>query len=488
MKFDPMTGEPIEEAAQEVTPKTVTKFDPMTGEPVEVVVDETTNAQSAQTAQAGQTKDVKQKVHGFVQKLLAKPAALAVAGGVVVAVIVVVLIASGVFTSNRNRVFKAIANTVSDQGALGDAFLEVSEVYASNDKHTTALTVEYSGVEVSGEYRHTPTDKQVWAFVDGGSEDLEGTLTLTEGQALATTPLVEDTLFVYDYTKVGDGYLMEEFTSSEIELFNECLETLYNGVDSDEMKLSKETQKAIKEWYKDIEVEKEDEKEEFEINGKDKKCTGYTMEITEDTVCDLIEIMGDVMDESGALDDMDMDADDFVKEMQSAFSGMPDVELTFYLDSNKLAAVIVEVEGEEVEILFEGGEYRMQNVKVKYDGTTVVKVKGETDGKVETVELTVSGQKFFEYEYDAKSGNFEAAVFDYYGDEVVTVEATITAKKGSVSIEDGNVEVEGESVDFEFSAKKGATIEKLEGEEFDVGEASYSDWEDIADEINDALY
>lgn len=444
MKFDPMTGEPIQETVQEETPET----------------------------------------QNLLQKVMSKPAYLAIAGIVAIAAIVLIAVFSGVFMSDRDRVATAIVNTLNDQGEAGDAFISLGKIYTENKEHTTSLMVEYSGVEVRGEYRHTKENKQVWATVDGaGLDNFEGTITLSKSQVLGYTPLLEDVLFVYNYTEKNDGYITEQVPESTIEAVNQLLE-LASGSE-EEFEIDEEYIQDLKEWYKEIEVQKVDDKEEFEIDGKDKNCTGYEVEVTEDMLCDLLDIMSDIAEDANSTDE---DLGYYFDELKDELDGMPDFDMIFYLDSNKLAAIVIDVDGNEAELLFKGGEYRMQNMEFEIEGTTVFEIEGETDGKVETVTLEVGGQEFLEYEYDAKSGDFEVSVRDYYGEKVLSVEANLVAKSGNVSLTEGNMNVEGTSVDFELIVEKGANIEKLSGEEFDLGDASYSEIYDILEELYDELY
>lgn len=266
----------------------------------------------------------------------------------------------------------------------------------------------------------------------------------------------------------------------------------------------------------EIEIEEVD-KDEFEINGRDVSCVGYEIVIDEKTMLEYVEIICDgtveYMEELGydEIEGFDTSVyDNLYEEMADEIEGMPEVTFTVYMDSNLLAAIIVEVEDEEeeLEILFEGGDYRAQNITVKFDDEKVFALKGEKDGNEESLRLVVYVQEYdgavntggvnaltvFDYEYDKKSGDFEANLYNTYGSAVLEVEGTIVCNNNGVEIADGEIKSSDsdEKIEFEFSCKKGATIEKMDGERFDIGNADEDELmeliEDIQDELEDFIY
>ena len=167
---------------------------------------------------------------------------------------------------------------------------------------------------------------------------------------------------------------------------------------------------------------------------------------------------------------------------------MPEVEATFYLYKKELAAIILDIDGYEMEILFEGGDYRAQNIVIAMEGDEIVEIEGETNGSVEERILTVEGEEFISYEYDSKSGDFECFISDGY-DEYEIADANIKSKNGQVTFYVEDFTVDGVGMEMELIIKKGAKMDKLSGETFDLGNASESDLEDlIYDELGDDLY
>ncbi len=484
MKYDPMTGEPINEAAETVAS-------------AQVVAETTAGATAAGATTAGTaTTKVVSAVSSLMTKAWFVPALAGGATAVVAVVAVAVMFVSGAFLSPIQKVTVAAGNTFKEAGIIGDV-LTGSLVAAANDKNTTRILVDYSGVEMAMEYRHTKGDKQMWVMADVQNfPELEGTLTYTKKDIQLNAPILGDYNFVYNYTKLPEGEIFEEVDEKILEDLNQMLADAYAGKTYENSEALKEMKKELAELIEEIEVEEVD-KEEFEINEKDVNCGGYEIVIDKKLVKDAIKIVRDgfvdYMEEmTGELSDyVDLEQlEDSFEDMLDSVSEMPEITLTVYLHNNMYAAIIVEVDGfdEELEILFEGGEYRAQNVTVKYAGDKVFRIKGETDGKEETVEYIVysgsDSMTIAEYEYDKKSGDFEFVI--EAGTEI-TIEGNLLANNNGIVITDGRIKAAGDKVDFEFSCKKGAKIEKVKGETFDIGEASVEDIQDIIEDVSDEL-
>ncbi len=449
------------------------KFDPQTGEPI--------------AEAAGQ---VVEQVGKAVKKSFFKtPLFFGLAGGVAVAATAATLVFTGTFLSGRDKVTQAIVNTVKDSGEL----TKTMQAFQPEDmkEFTMAIGMEVQGVEFEAEYRHTPTDKQVWVAVEQQMQ-MEATATITKDKVLASSPLLDGTLLVYDYTQMPTGFLLEaaDYNYDAFTAMNEAFAMIYE-IGSEDVELSDDTIKEIKKWYKSIEVEKEDEKESFEINGKDKDCVGYTLEVDEEFVEELVEIMVLIMEDMEVYDEEYID--DMKESALDSIDGMESVDMTFYLDSKKLAAIVLENDGEEIIVAFEGGKYRMQNINIEYDGITVAKIKGETDGKEETAELVVNGETMLEYTYDAKSGELEMIIYEY-GEEIGSLECVLNVGKDAISLSDATLEIitadyyyDSEpfvtSVDFSISLTRGASIEKLTGTEFNLSTAGAAEFEEFYEQF-----
>ena len=510
MKFDPMTGEPIEESEIGLEQQTYSQSGETTVLYQEQAYDQQQAYNQQQQSYYDQQQAYNQQQQGYYdqqqmynqqqayynQQVYAQPAPsrkkwlipaiIGAATVTVAAIAVVVILVSNLFLSPANRIMAAAGNTFNEAGVWGE-FASAMEKAANSKESTVYMMVDMAGAEVEAEYRHTQGDKQAWILVDiSGMPELEGTATLIKNELQLYSPLAGDTLFFYNYVDENTGALIDELGEENVEMLNKMLTTLYTG----DTETNEELVKSLKEWSDELEFVELD-KEKFEINGKDVACAGYAVTIDGDKVCELLDIMDEAvtleMDVEGmeeAVASMEASLD----EMKAEISESPDVTLSFYLDSNMFAAIVVEVDGEEetLELLFQGGDYRAQNMVVLFDEEEIFEIKGETEDNVETVEFVMSGIEVISYEYDTKSGDLELTIINGYDD--VIVEANVKCDNNGVVIEDGSVKVSGIYIDFEFSCTKGADIEKVTGERFDIGNASQEEIMEIMQDIQSELY
>ena len=211
MKFDPQTGEPIVEVAEQV---------------VEQVVEQVGNV---------------------VKKSFFKtPLFFGLVGGVAVVATAATLMFTGAFMNGRDKVMQAVVNTVKDSGELGKAM----QTFKPEDmkEFTMEASAEVQGIEFGAEYRHTPTDKQIWVAVEQQIE-VDATVTITKDKVMASTPLLGDTLVVYDYTQGPTGFLLEatDYNYEVFNVINQAFKTIYE-IGSKETELSEDTIKEIKKW------------------------------------------------------------------------------------------------------------------------------------------------------------------------------------------------------------------------------------------------
>lgn len=464
MKFDPMTGEPIEESEAAVEQQTYAQ----SGETTPLYQEQTYYNQPASTTPS--------------HKKWLIPGIIGAATVTVAVIAVVVILMTNLFLSPANRIATATANTFKEAGVWGDV-VEAMENAASSEKNTTYMMVDLYGISIEAEYRNTKADKQAWVLVDiSGMPEIEGTATLTQNELQIFSPLAGDTVFFYNYVDENTGALIDEMGEETVELLNKMLNILYTG----DTETNEELVKSLKEWSDEIEYVELD-KREFEINDKDIACAGYAVTIDEDMLCELIDIMSEAaIAEIEEADVEEMEAS--IEEMKTEISEMQDITVSTYIDSNELAAIVVEVDGEEetLEILFQGGDYRAQNIVVVFDEEEIIEIKGETDDNVETVEVVMGGVEVLSYEYDTESGDFELTITS--GEDAITVEANIVCDKNGAVIEDGAVKVSGMYIEFAYSCTKGADIEKSSGERLDIGNASEEEIMEILQSIQNELY
>ncbi len=482
LNFDPMTGQPIQQT--EDTPASEpTGFDPMTGQPIQA----NTAAPMGFDPMTGQPIGAAPIQPGQPVPPAKKNWVLPVAigGGVVIIIAVVaILIISGIFAKPINQIGVATANTFNDAGGeLGDIMMDASEACLGESTISARMNIE--GDDVTVEYRNGKKEKQLNLILDiSGAPSLEATAALTDTQVKAQIPSLSDIVFTYNYTEEPDGYLFEDLSNDDIELLNNAFETIYTADQNPD--LPKKELKALEDIVYSLEFEKAD-KEEFEIDGKDVKCKGYTTTVDEDFIDELCDAYKDFYIAYMGEDYEDI-IDDMMDDLAYEYEDMPDVEVTFYLYKKELAAIILDVDGSDMEILFEGGDYRAQNMVIAFDGDEVIEIEGETNGSIEERSLSVMDEEYFSYEYDTKSGDFECYICDgYYEYEIA--DANITSKNGKISILAEDIDFDGIDMEMELTIEKGVKLDKMSGEEFDFGTASESDLEDlVVDELGDDLY
>lgn len=465
--YDPMTGEPVYDNYSE---QEVTGYDPMTGEPV---------------YDNNPEMDVKPK-KGKAGKIVIGVAAAAV----VVGVTVFAGVKSGAFLSKSNKVLLAVANTAADSSHLTKD-LQSFDILNSKS-FTTSLDAEVKDYVVKGSIAMDKSRIQMVLDEDTvdsitGVSGIGGVLDIDKEEVKLSIPAVSDKVFTYNYKEKKNGYIAEE-AEEELEMVDQMLSTVFDDKNRDE--INKKFTKAMMKTWNDLKFEKAG-KETFEVDGKDRKCKGYQVEITEDTLMDFMDNLEEVAAEySGEL------YGEYVAEpfddMRDDFDGMEDIDLSFYVYKNKLACIRMETDdlGKAVDICFLGGDTRWQNMELRVDDEEVLRVEGETNGSEEAMELRVENEKVAELVYDYKKGDFSVSFYDGYSD--FGVEGKFATGRKGIEFTIDDITVDGENYGDEFAMtlniEKGAAFEKLKGEAFDIGQASEDDIYDLAEDFEDFMY
>ena len=459
--FDPMTGAPIQNGAGN-------NFDPMTGMPVQNMGERSFGANGAAPTPTPTPKKSK--------KLWA---IIAGAVAAVVLIVVIVGIASGAFLGKSGKILMAIKNTFEEQPAfMEDLKLEDISNWLESGKYTINVKADAADALIDVSYSATPSEIQVYGTLEGsGMPETDFLGGLTEEQVRLQLPSVSDVVFVYNYKEEADGILFEDFSEDEIEEVNELLGSFWETGDSD--KISEDVSDAFEEFWKGLEIESIDSKE-FEIDGKDRKCTGYAITITADEVLDFWDEIETIYEE------YELDTDtvkDSLREVRQELRTMPDIEIEIYTYKNELACISLEdADGyTEMEWLFKGGDFRTQNMELsitEYGSSESIVLEGSKDGSTEEYALSYESDDYAydigTLEYDQKTGDF-------------TIENDYDEITGNITSSGNSVAITVETVDVEMliSFAKGATLYDIEGEEFDIGTATSEDIMDISEEFED---
>lgn len=457
------------------------KFDPMTGEPLQ---------EDPETTQVNVVPQEPKKTSS------AKIIIPIVAGVLLLSAIMIGVIASGILMSPKSKVEKAVANTLNDRGYIYDL---IASDFSLGDKYTIEASIEaeeeYGDMELEASFALAVKgkEKQLSGVFSYDSEwesipEIEFISQIDSQKVKLALPSIDSHVFTYNYVEEKEGMIADEVDEEMLEMLDEALAALYSPEETaKDLTDHSASLKAMEKWYKDLKMTKISS-EEFEVDDKDRTCKGYELVLTEDDIKDLIDIFSDYYEEKFE-DSVLLDYSDYksvLREMRSDAKGMDDIELRFYVYKNKLAAIEIEMDRDEMQILFKGGDYRMQNIEVIEDRDTIAEIKGRTKDDKETITVYDYDDEIAKISYNRKSGDFKASIEDgWYSYEF---SGNIIKKNNEITAKMDEMELGGVIVSGSVSLKKGATISKLKGEEFDIGNADEDELEDLVMDLYEAIY
>lgn len=486
MKFDPMTGQPIPEGNEQP------KFDPATGQPIQQpgnqpAFDPVTGQPINQTPYQGQS------FNSTPEKPKKKTGLYIGIGAVVLvaaALIFLVVKVAGMFGSPATKIEKALANTFKESSVFDTSVITES---ADDLQVDVEFDGKVEGVKIDADLSYAKTNKEMSISGEVGASIISTSFNFYMNQSKVCFDLkgLSNPVY-YDFTADKDGDLEDlmggDFTFDQIDA---VLKTI---ADSDS--LVSDFKKAYSQSLKKLDFEKVDS-EKFEVNGKDVKCTGYSTTFDKDAVDDMLEAYKEAFDKHEDIVNLieSLSGTDFEDALDSLTDEMDKdskLEITFYLYKNQVAAIVLEPKGEEtIKILFEGGSFPTQNMKVKSGKTTIYEVKGEEKKGVITQEVYTNGAKTSELEYDKNSGELTLTYSDEYGYSELTMSGTYEELKNGFKIEFDNIDYDSyyssEIEDFNLMVQvtKGANIEKIDIDDdaVDLGNADEDELEDLVSDI-----
>ncbi len=438
-----------------------------------------------------------------------------VAGGLAF-LAVTVLAGFMIFGGRKATVSRAVRNTFKryvdgDNLLLTD--LNVKDILESGDYTVYGdvyYTTEYddgdkSELEVTANLMTAGEALQLSGdvFYKGGSTGsiptVEYCLQLDKEELRAYTPLL-DQVFVYHYRENNSGYLMDILESSEYSQseLNDALKNLYEasceGVNKSE--LYGEFAKAARDSFRDIEYHN-GRSAEYEIDGKDVRCRAIEVTVTPENLERYATALDKLIDENygDALENSGMSARDMTDSIRNIGGEYGDMVLTFYVYRKQLGCIKCEFEkasDETIEILFKGGDYRAQNMEILYKGATILTIEGDRQGDVEEFEMNVDNEVNLTYRYDRKTGELTASMDDGWT-EMKLEDVRINRSNKELQIDAVFKEHEDdgwyyrETVDATLKVSKGASIDKLTAREFDLGNASESEFQNLAKDVSNLI-
>lgn len=450
-KYDPMTGELLSEKKEE--DGTVRQYDPMTGE---LLSEKKAQDNSEWQFDPMTGKPVKKK-----NKKIIKLAAAVI----VLAIVAFAGFKSGLFLSKGSKVLNATKNTVDIDSHLADAVKKLPIL--QSDSYTVDYLMETEdGYDIDVEYSRSPQKKWMEGSIDFGRLDFDFMAELTSSQLKVKFSNLNEHVFTYNYQEKKTGFIAKHIDADVLESIDNTLYTLYS--EKEQKTLGGEILDVVRQEYHSLKFETVDKKE-FEINGKSRKCKGYRTTVTSDDVVDVLRDIKDVCkDDYGYLLNV-MEYTDLIDE----FRDMPDVEITFYLYKNRLACINLESGRQYVKVMFDGDGKKEQSIQVTANGENVLELKKTEKNTQERYSVAVDDEKVLEIRYDYQSGDYVLEVYDRY-DGTITVEGSLTYNSGGLEGSVDEVSTRWGTYDpgIKLAIRKGSTPGELDGEEFDIGDAT----------------
>lgn len=476
MRFDPMTGEPINPQPQE--------NDAQTQEAEAQKTDaQGINAGTQQPPYMPQTPADAPKNKNWIK-------GLAIAGGTVVVVAVAAVAVKNAMIGKGGKVIIAAANTFKDTPTIiKESNLASAAELLAKGKYTVTASFDVSGDGFEGKLVSTPKEKQLSGYLDIDGISADGVVGISDTELKAYIPLISDDTYVYNFEDDNqEGYLVDliEDSGIDIEDVNNALRQVTSIEEKAADKSTRQLEKDLLKEFNSLNWEKADAKS-CRVDGKTRKVKGYKVEVTGDDVESMVEILEDYyknqLDDMDYLRDFNLDVDDIedmFDEIYDLCGYMDDVDLELYIYKNKLAAVYVDDGSNTGEILFEGGDYRLQNVECSFENDyddISFEIAGSSKGSVENLEFIMDGDTVFELEYDSKSGDFTA------GNDYDYVDGSL--KKNGKGFD---FSVDYDELNLSLSMTADTKLEKYEGDEIDVTELDEDDIRDLVMDFYDNVY
>ena len=426
----------------------------------------------------------------------------------VVAVIAVALIccaASGVFTSKNKKVLKAAKNTFVPNELMKDLNPGTALIAGGNYTLAVELAGETDGEDIGIKASYQQNAEQKMHSVNGKVEYSGASVDfheyMDEDGLLISVPKLYPDVFGYYFNEEKDGYAAEILGNDFFDAFDDLCLTSMNDMASS-AKMSAAYLKVLEDNYNALEFENVP-KATFQVEGKDVTCKGYQTTLTEenlDACLDELSAVYDTYNKNTIRDvktmckELGLDDDDIKDLDNNAFDslkdkidGMPDLDVTFYIYKNRLAAVVVtgtdETGDMELDVEFRGGTTPTQNTFITYGlngDSGTVKILGKTEDSVEKTKIVevYGGEKttLASINYDYANKELEVETGD--SDIMATID---NSDKGLVI----DMEDLYSSSTLKLTLKRGSNIKKPEGDVFDIGTASEDDFYDLIYDIQD---
>ena len=316
---------------------------------------------------------------------------------------------------------------------------------------------------------------------------VEYTIKMDNQSLRATTPLLEDYQFVYDYTKENNGYLMSYISNPEAlnTYFAKTYEVACNGKSADKMK--ERLEEILKEEFGDVRVTKI-LPAKYTIDNQEVNAKGYRSTIDEERLKDFSEKMSEYIRVYlyDSLKGLGVDVDAYLNRMIKQCEETKEATVTTYVYKNKLAAIILSSNEDSFEIQFRGGDYRVANMAFIDNNKEVLVLKTLKDGSKVNRSLYIPDEEAeYRYSFDTDTGNLNIEV--EYGYEKYDFNMDIERKKDGLFVDIDYFDMGDTYFGGDLLLKRGAVIKEMTGAEFNIGTASEEAFTVLMSDVYDIL-
>ena len=305
---------------------------------------------------------------------------------------------------------------------------------------------------------------------------------LDESELKAYFPLLPGRLFAYDYHSDNTGYISEKIDTATV---NEFIDNNYEFISNpdESSEAYNVLNELIKEDYLKLSFERTADAS-YTIDAEDISARGYKTTIT----TSMLKSYGRDLESwinkyyKNAIENIGFSAKEIYNAIDTYADEAGDITLTVYIYKNKLAAVKVSSNKGDEELIFEGGDYRFQNISLTTTDGTKIYVAGNENNDIENIFTAVNGKDVLSYAYNTSDGSLKIKL---NGRDEIT--AKIKRVNDSVSIDLDYFDLGDSYIGGTLSLKEGTKYSEPSGERFDIGNASEDEIEVIKNEINEVI-
>ncbi|MCR5503166.1 MAG: hypothetical protein K6F53_09165 [Lachnospiraceae bacterium] len=290
------------------------------------------------------------------------------------------------------------------------------------------------------------------------------------------SPMFNDYQFLYKYrvdnSQTEFGQLLDQLGMENLDTktINDTTASVYSFFfDSSASGFMNDIVEAVKDQIASIPVDRAD-KRKLTIDGKERNCKAYRMNIRHDDVVAVADRMDEVLDKYYG-DALDLDvagstAEDMIVNIRNYANQFDHITLTFYIWKKELAAINMDGGASSMEVQFKGGDYRAQNLSLLTDGEEYCTVEGRITDNEETMLLVTSDETYLSTNYKLDSGDLELNIGN--ASETNSFKATVTNDGNRLNVRLNDLDTGSGYVAGLISVKKGTELKTIDGNEFNL--------------------